>query len=141
MSYIKQIIAKPVFVLEVTKPLMKVLLRLSEHHYDATCRSASNVARTSSVGFTVNGFLTIWNNQFCCEEVATVNAELGTLDLSLKICENGALLCEPGEWPLVMQYVTDVIFALRSANQLLGNWKALPREFPDMDFYAEPQKV
>jgi hypothetical protein len=71
------ITAVPNFHLELNEDIINILIKLSESHYDSTCKSASKEG----------GFLNGWKNQIKYNE-GKLSSDFYNLDLSLKISED-----------------------------------------------------
>jgi hypothetical protein len=84
-----QIHASPVFLIPLREKHIEVLMLLSEHHYDGTCKAASKVG----------GFLYGWKNQIDWwkdyeqeEEYKTIRTNMHELGLCCKMLEMSSYL-------------------------------------------------
>ena len=86
-----QIHASPVFFVPLREKHIEVLMLLSEHHYDGTCKAASKVG----------GFLHGWKNQINWwkqpdyeleEEYKTIRTDMHELGLCCKMLEMSSYL-------------------------------------------------
>lgn len=109
----------PEFVFIMTPELLKVLLMLSDAHYDSVCRAAS---RPCTVGF-LNG----WRNMMD-GEAAPVSAGWRTADTVLKICEGYHRLLNAEETKLVCDFVVSLRAAMENTRAIAGSWQANAHE-------------
>lgn len=105
--------AVPRFQLELTRDQIRVLLKVSKHHYDMTCVSYSRTC----------GLFYIWNNHAANDPDAVgINcfATLNELDIASKCLENVGCLTEPDKLVAreISQWFRD---ALLMSNRTLGN--------------------
>jgi hypothetical protein len=113
-----QITAKPQFSLTPTREQLNLLIRMSEMHYDHTCKMMS-VGR--GTGAPVNGLFVIWDHSITMQEenpehAAVCHATFRDLDLVLKVCENHSIL-NPEERKEVWNFTAQVSRALDLANK------------------------
>jgi hypothetical protein len=101
------IIAIPKFNLVLNETLVNVLIKLSESHYDSTCKSASKQG----------GFLFGWRNQIEFRE-GKVSSDSYNLNLSLKIAEDFMSTLPENEAQIIEDYRSFIMRLFKESEQL-----------------------
>jgi hypothetical protein len=119
-----QINASPVFLVPLREKHIKILMLLSEHHYDGTCKAASKVG----------GFLHRWKNQIdwwksgCYEqeeEYKTIRTDMHELGLCCKMLEIASYLLESEEMKAARDMRKSFNRAFSLANSKYDEWKVV----------------
>ena len=105
---------------EDANAMIDVLMELSIHHYDGTCREASQYG----------GFIYGWSNVVPWSvvhdpEAITVSATFHELDITLKLCEmtHAYFSDEPDKRDLAHKWSKAVRTLLTKANEIVPQWK------------------
>jgi hypothetical protein len=92
------IVAEPKFHLTLNDEVITILLKLSEQHYDSTCKSASKEG----------GFLIGWQTSMKYRD-GKFTSDFHNLDLSLKIAENFMNTLSEDESKIIRDYCEFII--------------------------------
>jgi hypothetical protein len=112
-----EIMGKPIFRFPLTLTQVRILMKLSEAHYDAVCRSASKQG----------GFIYGWrnvaeaNSKISPTKKAMMRATWDELDITLKILEASPQLVEH-ERPLAFEMTNIFRGALGIAREEMKKW-------------------
>lgn len=111
--------AQPVFLIVPSKKMVELLMFMSEHHYDATCK---NMSKSAGQNGQLNGLFVIWKThlesieEFTPGAEAWCNAGFRDLDLTLKVCENNAILSDIKDRMFVLAFVERIRQAMSLAD-------------------------
>lgn len=126
-----EITAQPVFWLQISLEQIRLLSRLAEMHYDATCRSM--IDRADSRLGRKNGILTIWHDTVVFAKVHPNKDEQGNiepsryccahmidLDLCMKLMEMTEIFENKETFLVINKMRGDFCDAMRTANREIG---------------------
>lgn len=118
-----EITAEPIFWLPLTQRQITVLTKLSEAHYDWTCKSAS---RPGEGGF-IHGWSTLLEYRERTEPTPLCKATMREMDLCLKIMEMSSWLPQD-EQQVVHELRKSFFGALNKAKVSIPSWSAEYRD-------------
>jgi hypothetical protein len=108
--------AVPMFNFDISGYLIDVMMLASAHHYDFTCRSASEPG----------GFLYGMRNMILLDPqgLGICSARLSSRDADtlMKICENVSMM-NADKYIMIQEFVSTMRCAFRQAHDSLGDWR------------------